>query len=523
MPLLHPGAAFGIIPFFTLPTRCRVNLNRKILLQVSAPAVLIGLALTAASLVSVWYVNRLQTNLAAILAENVSSIRAAQQMEISARRLRFHCFLALIDPDPAWREDVRKDQQAFEEWLDRGEAAAFTPPEQVQVRAIREWYARYRREFERTLGEGRGGKGDYRKLVEAHPIHHLTDLCEAYLRTNEGLMAETSAESERCTRQLHLALFLLALGGPLGGLLSGYGIARGLSRSLYRLSVRVQDAAEKLDRRLASVHLAPDGDLGHLDKQLQHVVARVGELVQDLQRQQDEVLRAQQLAAVGQLAASVAHEVRNPLTSIKMIVEAALREVRPKPLTATTLGVVHGEVQRLEKTVQNFLDFARPPGLQRHACDLRDVVASAVELIRVRARQQQVEIEVQAPDGPVAAEVDPGQLCTVLVNLFVNALDAMPGGGRLELRLSPCAEQGIRVRVTDTGAGISPAMMDRLFTPFASTKPTGSGLGLSISRRIVADHGGRIDGANRPEGGACFTLTLPATLGEDHRADTPGR
>jgi two-component system sensor histidine kinase HydH len=481
-----------------------MSLNRKILIQVTAPAVLIGLALTAASLVSVWYVNRLQTNLAAILAENVSSMRAAQQMEISARQLRFHCFLALIDPDPVWRQEVRKDQQVFEEWLDRGEKTACTPPEKVQVQAIRERYARYRREFEKTLGEGPGGKGDYRRLVESMPIHHLTDLCEAYLRTNEGLMAETEAESERCTQRLHLALFLLALGGPLGGLLSGYGIARGLSRSLYRLSVRVQDVAEQLDRRVASVHLAPDGDLGHLDKQLLHVVAWVGELVQDLQRQQEEVLRAQQLAAVGQLAASIAHEVRNPLTSIKMIVEAALREVRPKPLTATTLGVVHAEVQRLEKTVQNFLDFARPPGLQRHAIDLRTLVSSAVELVRARARQQQVQIDVQAPDEPVPAEVDPGQFRTVLVNLFVNALDAMPGGGRLEVRLEELfhkpgapatgflhkpgapatgflhkpgapatglGEQGIRLLVTDTGAGISPAMMTASSPPSPAPSP----------------------------------------------------
>ncbi len=107
------------------------------------------------------------------------------------------------------------------------------------------------------------------------------------------------------------------------------------------------------------------------------------------------------------------------------------------------------------------------------------------------------------------AEVDRGQWHTVLVNLFFNALDAMPRGGRLEVALEAAAD-GVRLRVSDTGAGIPPEMQGRLFTPFASSKPTGTGLGLSISRRIVEEHGGRLVAENRPGGGACFTITLPA-------------
>ncbi len=502
-----------------------MSLNRRIMVQVTAPAVLIGLALTVASLVCVRYVNRMQTHLAAILAENVTSMRSAQQMEIKACQLRFHDFLLLTDPDPVWRQKVQSDCQAFEEWLARAEQTAFTPPEKVQVKEIREWYDRYRAAVEREPlpDERTGGRRDFRKLAEAHPIHRVTDLCEDHLRTNEGLMAETAEESSRVSQRLQAAMVVLALVGPLGGLLSGFGIARALSRSLHRLSVRVQDMAQQLDRDVASVRLTPDGDLAHLDRQLQHVVARVGELLRDLRRQQYEMLRAQQLAAVGQLAAGVAHEVRNPLTAIKMIVEAALRKDRPKALTETTLGIVHGEVQRLEKTVQNFLDFTRPPDLQFRAGDLRTLLASAVELVRARARQQKVEVDLSVPEGPVPAKVDAGQLGTVLVNLFVNALDAMPAGGRLAVRLEASPLAGVRLTVTDTGAGISPLMKDRLFTPFASTKPTGSGLGLSISKRVVEGHGGRIEAANGPDGGACFTLVLPAIVPEDQRADTPGR
>src|SRR5260221_1178627 len=132
------------------------------------------------------------------------------------------------------------------------------------------------------------------------------------------------------------------------------------------------------------------------------------------------------------VAASVAHEVRNPLTGFKMPVESALQSENRKPLNLEDLQVIHREVARLEQTVQGFLNFARLPAPRCSTCDLRDVVRQAVELVGARARQQGVTLDVHAPDAPVPAFIDPGQLDTVLVNLFINALDAMPQGGRLE-------------------------------------------------------------------------------------------
>jgi signal transduction histidine kinase len=266
--------------------------------------------------------------------------------------------------------------------------------------------------------------------------------------------------------------------------------------------------AQHLDQSVGSVTIPAGADIQHLDKQLQHVVRRVEDVARNYHRQQRELLRAEQLSAVGQLAASVAHEVRNPLTSVKLLVEGALRPRDPKPLREEDLRVIHGEVVRLEQTVQAFLDFARPPALKRVTCDLRDVVGQAVELVRARARQIGVGVEVACGGEPVPVEIDRGQFTTVLVNLFLNALDAMPRGGRLELTLS-AADGGYRLDVADSGSGIAPEIADRLFTPFVSTKPTGTGLGLVISRRIVEEHGGSLTAANRPSGGACFSITLP--------------
>lgn len=317
-------------------------------------------------------------------------------------------------------------------------------------------------------------------LPHEHPMTSLITPCEELLKTNRERMQATIGESERASGKAGLAMILLGLGGPVSGVICGYGIARGMSRSIYQLSVRVQDITQRLEQDVASVSVSADGDIESLDRQLQHVVGRVEEVAERVQRHQREMLRAEQLSAVGQLAASVAHEVRNPLTSVKLLVEAARRAPDQKTLTSDDLDVIHREVVRLEQTVQSFLDFARLPLPQRSLVDLREVVGQAVDLVRARARQQKVDIRSVLPAGSVQAKVDRGQLRTVLVNLFLNALDAMPHGGRLEIALQAVPDSEVRLRVEDTGTGIHPEIAGRLFTPFASTKPTGTGLGLSI-------------------------------------------
>jgi signal transduction histidine kinase len=193
---------------------------------------------------------------------------------------------------------------------------------------------------------------------------------------------------------------------------------------------------------------------------------------------------------------------------MKLLVEAALRPGRNASLNDEDLRVIHGEIVRLEETVQSFLTFARLPAPRRHVSDLRETVGRPLDLVRVRARRQGVEVEVAQPGRPVPVDLDAGQFQQVLVNLLLNALDAMPRGGRLRVAVEANGSEA-RLTVRDTGPGIAPEMAGRLFTPFASTKPTGTGLGLSLARRIVEEHGGRIRGENHPDGGACFTIGLP--------------
>jgi two-component system sensor histidine kinase HydH len=501
-------------------------MTNKSLLRFTIPSMVIGMAFFAVCLISIRYIHTLQTNLADVLAENVTSLQAAQELVIRVRQLRFHSFLYLLDPKTERLVPVQEDQVSFEIALDIVRRVAKGPEEQTQIKEIVAAYKNYKEAQDRLRDEAQAHLRDRQrdqalseayKAADNHEVRQVVKPCEDLVEFQRGKMEEIAAESQRVSQDAFIAMVLLGLAGPVGGMVVGFGITRGLRKTVHRLSVRVQDMAQHLDRDVGSVSLVADGDFATLEKQMQFIVGRVETAARQLQQQQRELIRTEQLSQVGQLAAGVAHEIRNPLTGIKMLVEASLRPQQPRSLREDDLRLMLREIKRLEITVQSFLDFARLPTPRMEPCDLRDLIHQAWEAVRMRAGIQRVELAVHVPDQGVIARVDAGQLTTVLVNLFLNALDVVSPGGTIEVRLQRKSNDMVSLSVLDSGPGIPGAILDRLFQPFATNKPHGTGLGLYLSARILEEHGGTISAANRPEGGACFTVKLPAPVpGEIH-------
>ena len=238
----------------------------------------------------------------------------------------------------------------------------------------------------------------------------------------------------------------------------------------------------------------------------------------DLARAQEELVRRERLAAVGELAALVAHEVRNPLA----VIFNSLSSLRPalKPDNGPVdllLGIMHEEADRLDRMVKEFLDFARPnePMMQPEA--LEQVMTEAVESATATAQegsQVEVTLEVPAPLSPVPC--DARLLRQALINLVVNAIQAMPRGGKVTVRAAEERWQGqpyIRMDVTDTGPGIPPHVAERLFEPFFTTKASGTGLGLAVVKRIIQAHHGDIEVHTQSGQGTLFTLRIPVSMG----------
>jgi signal transduction histidine kinase len=475
---------------------------RNLSLWVTGPTVLVSLLLLALCALAAVFLYNQQATSANLLVEDVSSTQAAQNLRNT-----------LADLEVLLRDGqgpVEPLHQRIREQFDDVRKLADKEEEQRLADQLEGSLKRYFALWEPQKQSQPPPREAALKIIESEAIPRCRKL--------QAFNAEQIRNSERTHRATvqYVVAGLLGVGlvGAVAGLLLGYGVARRLRHSIYHLSVRVQDAASKLGQDLPAVALARDDDLHQIHERMQGVVREIEQVVQKLQQREREVLRAEQLAALGQLAAGVAHEIRNPLTSIKMLVQTLREDRAASAGTAEDLEVIEQEIRRMERCLQTFLDYARPPKPECRPIDLLEPLRRTLALIAGRARKQQVEVQFRPPQGPVIVIADAEQVQQLLVNLTLNALDAMPRGGTLSFGVDD-ADGQVRLSVCDTGPGISPRLLGLLFQPFVSTKETGLGLGLVTSRRIAEQHGGSLEAGNRLEGGACFTLRLPRQVSVD--------
>ena len=249
-------------------------------------------------------------------------------------------------------------------------------------------------------------------------------------------------------------------------------------------------------------------------RELEQTTAQLAKVNRELQDSFEQIKRADRLSAIGQLSASLAHEIRNPLGSIEGAASLLEQDGTPQDIRHKSLAVIRKEVQRLNRLLTNLLDFARPRRPEFRDVDMRVVVDSVVALVAHSARQANVEIRRSFPESLGPVECDAEQLKQVLLNLTINAIQAMPEGGRLDLALA-ATPGGIRITVSDEGGGIPAEDMDHIFDPFFTTKAHGTGLGLSVAQQIANQHGGLLAAARNAEGGMTFRVELPARHGRN--------
>jgi signal transduction histidine kinase len=227
------------------------------------------------------------------------------------------------------------------------------------------------------------------------------------------------------------------------------------------------------------------------------------------------------LVSLGELSAYVAHEIRNPLTGIRTTVQFVASKLRPRDSRRDDLNDVIQELDRIEQIITGLLMFARPPQARSQACDVNQVVERTLDLLDLQFRDAKVNVARElASDLPLVI-ADPDLLQQVLLNLCLNAIQAMPQGGELTLttgvRRYRTKRSLVDISVADTGAGIPKELMEKIFDPFFTTRSMGTGLGLPISVQIVRDAGGVITARNNAGGGATLRVSLPIP------AEPPGK
>jgi len=446
------------------------------------------------------YLESEQDRTASVLSENIGSRVAASNAEESLNDLMALHRQGAMEVEPV-HERIAGHLKEIESLADK---------DRERVLSERAWL----------------GFTAYREALAAgRPANELLGLlrepltaCHELREYNAGQIEESDRDHRRAIRRMSWGLALVGGLGSIAGLVLGYGLARGLRRTIHQFLVRVQGASDLLGQELPPVEWDPKGI--RPEDGADDLVRRVEQVVQKLHQREREVRRAERLAALGQLAAGVAHEVRNPLAAVILLVETGRRDPAAGGLTDEDLDLIEQELHRIERSLRGFLDYARPPRPEPTACDLADVVRDAAALTRARADQQLVTVRLALPPDPIPLHADPEQLRQVVLNLLLNALDVLPGGGEVSVAVAVAHPDGrfAELTISDRGPGISAHVLPRLFEPFVSGKDTGLGLGLVVSKRIVEDHGGTIRGENRPGGGATFVVCLPAATAEPMRS-----
>lgn len=474
----------------------------RVLLGLAGPTVSMSLLLLALCLIAAAYLYQQQAVTAEILDEHVVTRKIDRDLESTAE--------VLLRAHGTGDERMEDLQERFRQLLAQVRQKVDSEEERRLVARLQGDFLRYEKRWRQQVHGSRAGAA---LLPAASEILRASVLpaCQQLRELNAQDIERSQEAHRRTVRWMAWGLAGAGTVGALAGVFLGYNVARGVRRSIHRLSIRVQDAAGRLNQKLPAVVVSEDGDLHHLGEQMHGLVQEIERVLEELRQREREVLRAEQLAAVGQMAAGVAHELRNPLTTLKMLAQTNRREARAQGRPADDFQIMEEEIGLMERCLQTFLDFARPARPERRPLDLAGVVERVLALVEGRARKQRVRLEFTRPALPVCVEADGAQLQQLLVNLALNALDAMPQGGRLAMCLGAPSHHEVELRVQDTGPGIAPEILPRLFEPFVSSKETGIGLGLAVSRRIAEDHGGSLWAADLPDEGACFVLRLPVS------------
>jgi len=325
-----------------------------------------------------------------------------------------------------------------------------------------------------------------------------------YIWANE-LLDAIDLQAKAMNRAVR-AMTLLGLGFSFAGVV--LIIAR-----LTRKVERVKQGLDRLGSDLNETIPPIPGEIGEIGEAINRLAAVLQKNLRETRSLQQQVARADRLAAVGEVAAGIAHELRTPLTSIRGFVQFLQGSTEPREWKEYG-DIIIREVDGMNRIISELLSLVRPQPLHLTEADLGQLAEETLFLARDSGAKGRITFVTGfAPDLP-KVQVDRGALKQVLLNVLVNAIQAIPGQGQVRVTSARHGDREVCVRVGDDGCGMAEAVRERIFDPFFSTKPTGTGLGMAIARRIIEDHHGRIEVDSTEGGGSVFTLILPSLPAE---------
>ena len=475
------------------------------------------LIMFSGGILTVWHTFRMEKLFTRIIEKDVAALRMAEQMEVALVNQKGFVSYYFLDRDPAWLSQLGEYRQIFKEKLEKAQSFADTPDQKDALEKIRSEYQIYVETKDRVIAyyqEGEMNEGEKLHQITRKHFFQILSLCGEYKDIYLSRMRRAEEQSRSQAKDIRLA--------------ASTGIFTALCLSVLLAFVLIQHILNPV-RSLTQETVNPEkkfsaggNEIVALSQSVRGLIRDAGQTQVELQKSRKHLMQSEKMALMGKLAAGTAHSIRNPLTSVKMRLFSLRRSLELTEFQREDFDVISEEIRHIDTIVQNFLEFSRPPKLNMQRVSPSAVVDNAIQLLEHRLKSYDVAVKVERTGMLPEISGDPDQLKEVLVNLMVNACEAIEKSGNILIREKVAHDRSAVLEIIDDGPGIEESMREKIFQPFFTSKDEGTGLGLSIAIRIVEEHRGSMDVRSEPGRGTTFIISLPLKESEEsyeHHSD----
>ncbi len=481
----------------------RLSLRTRVIIILST----LGMIALTSGAAGLWYTHQMEKLFSEVTEQDMAVFQTLEELLQALIKQKGFVSYYFMDGNPNWLKQLDLYRKAFRDRLERAQRLVRTKQDRRALKEILDRYEKYIAAKDRVIDLYR--QGNHARGLELHNevrnhFFELLSLCEAYEAVNIGRIHEAHEESQMRASRIRIIASVSMLTAVSLVILFALILFLQILKPIRRLAAQ----ADRYGDRTGSAN-----EVKALSRGVRGLIEDADQTHSELEKSRVRLLKTEKMATVGKMAAGVAHSLRNPMTSIKMRLFSLERTLQVPPAQKEDLEVISEEIRHMNNIVENFLQYARPAKLKMQRISPSEIVDISLQLVKHRLRSYGIDLELlrEAPLPKILA--DPDQVKEVIINILVNALEAMAGSGRISIEekldvVPPLGPVAI-IRIRDNGPGIPDSIQEKVFEPFYSTKEEGTGLGLSIAVRIITQHGGLLNLKSREGEGTEFILTLP--------------
>lgn len=456
--------------------------------------------------IMVWYTYQMNRYMALIIERELASYKVAEALETALINQKGFVSYYFMDGDPVWLRQLGEYRQIFKTRMQEARRHTKAREQKQALDLIENEYLAYITTKDQVihhyeLGEREAG-AELHPQVRRH-FFKILDLCENYKKIHLDRIRQTEVRSRDQAQKLRIIAITGIAAEFLLGLLLLVVLIKNILAPIRSLTREVDTEGE----------ITASDEVAALSQGVRGLIEDVDHTQLELERSRQHLLQTEKLALVGKLAAGMAHSIRNPFTSVKMRLFSLERSLELSDIQKDDLQVISEEIRHIDTVIQNFLEFSRRPKLEMQKISPSTIVDRTLQLLSHRLKSYNVTIEIMRTNPLPEILADAEQIKEVLVNLVMNACEAMGKGGRITISEDESFYRPLKrvavIRISDTGPGIPAPTREKVFQPFYSTKEEGTGLGLAIANRIIEEHGGQIEIESSQDMGATFVIMLP--------------